>query len=87
MSLLKKIQKLDIKKRKLIFWIIVTVLASLLFLLWLKITILRLEKLGEQKPFEDFELPQFEIPQIEIPTFPVSTVTSPIPGLPSLPTQ
>jgi len=87
MSLLKKIQKLDIKKRKLIFWIIVTVLASLLFLLWLKITILRLEKLGEQKPFEDFELPQFEIPQIEIPTFSVPTITTPTLNLPTLPTQ
>ena len=87
MSLLKKVQKLDVRKRKLIFWIIVVILASLLFLLWIKITAFRLERLREQKVFEDFKLPQFEIPQIEIPTFSVPTIETPTPALPSLPTQ
>lgn len=77
MNFLKKVQKLDIKTRKLIFWIIIIVIATLLFLVWVKIAIHRLERLKTQEIFEDLKLPQFEIPKIEIPTFSVPTITTP----------
>ena len=74
MKILKKVQNLDIKKRKVIFWIIVFFLAIILFFLWVKVTTLRLERLKGQKLFEGIEPPKIEIPEIKIPTLPTPTL-------------
>jgi hypothetical protein len=70
MKFLEKIRKLDLKKRKIIFWVVMIILGTLFFLLWIRITSLRLKNIQPNEFLKTIEPPRFEIPKIEIPTIP-----------------
>lgn len=75
MRSLKNLQKLELGKRKVIFWILVVLVAILLFFVWLRLTIPRFKNIGEDNFFDSVkEPPEINIPEIEFPSIPTSTI-------------
>lgn len=61
MNFLKKIQNLPLPKRKMVFWIILCLVAISAFSFWLIKTRQKLESFGQEEFFENIELPLKEI--------------------------
>ena len=89
MKTLEKIQKLDKKKRKIIYWLIMTIIALILFGIWIKLTQIHLQRLRDQRLFEKIEFPKIQMPTFQIPVLSVPTeIFLPTPNIPtSVPTQ
>lgn len=75
----KKVQNLDVRIRKLIFWTIIILLGIGLFFVWVRLVAIRISQM--QNVFPRVEMPKIEIPQIEIPTiiFPTQLIEPTIP--------
>jgi len=64
MRFLEKIQRLPEKKRKVILWSIVTVLAVSLLFWWLNSFQNRVKGFQKEELIEELNLPEIEIPQM-----------------------
>jgi hypothetical protein len=67
MNFLNKIRSLPEKKRKLILWVTVIVIALILLVIWIKFSKQRIESFNMEEFKEGLELPSIERP--ELPSF------------------
>jgi hypothetical protein len=67
MNFLNKIRSLPEKKRKLILWVTVIVIALILLVIWIKFSKQRIESFNMEEFKEGLELPSLEGP--ELPSF------------------
>ena len=75
MKFLKNLQKLELRKRKIIYWILVILVSVLLFFVWLRLTIPRFRDIGKDNFFDSVkEPPEIEMLEIEIPSIPTSII-------------
>jgi len=71
MTFLKKLQEQPKTVRKIIFWVIVIILAITFLFTWLGSTKTRIETAKQEKIFDQFKPPNFEsVPKVEVPKFP-----------------
>jgi len=63
---LAKIRNLPLYQRKIIFWIIISLIAILAFSFWLKTTKQKLKEFGKKEFLKEIKLPPFEEGGFEI---------------------